>query len=100
MRLQVSAGSFKHSQYVTGCGWVGNELYTCSDDKTVQKISSDGDDQGKVADLVSCPTDLHWFPSGEGRPRTGPDRTESSARLQLLLSDCPTHRIATRVGSK
>jgi intraflagellar transport protein 80 len=70
MRLQVTPATFKHSQYVTGCGWVGNELYTCSDDKTVHKVSSDGEDQGKVTDLDSCPTDLHWFPSGNKRQQS------------------------------
>ena len=67
MKLQVTVGSFKHNEYVTGCGWVGTELYSCSDDKTVHKISSEGDDQGTVTTLESYPTDLHWFPSGKKR---------------------------------
>ena len=65
MRLQVTSGSFKHEQYVTGCGWTGSELYTCSDDKTVHKLTPEGDDAGKVVELKSCPTDLHWYPSGK-----------------------------------
>lgn len=64
MKLQITNGSFKHAEYVTGCGWVGAELYTCSDDKTVRKLSPEGDDLGLVTQLESCPTSLHWFPSG------------------------------------
>mmetsp|Transcript_38252 Transcript_38252/g.94004 ORF Transcript_38252/g.94004 Transcript_38252/m.94004 type:complete len:765 (-) Transcript_38252:162-2456(-) len=70
MRLQVSEGSFKHAEYVTGCGWVGAELYTCSDDKTVHKLTSEGDGQGTVTSLEACPTDLHWFPSGNKRQQS------------------------------
>ena len=70
MRLQVSLGNFRHAEYVTGCGWVGNELFTCSDDKTVHKINAEGESAGVVATLESYPTDLHWFPSGNKRQQS------------------------------
>ena len=89
MHLQVTPGSHKHSQYVTGCGWVGTELYTCSDDKTVHKISADGDDLGKVTDLDSCPTDLHWFPSGENRTQEPSSRPPLVRALQIPQSRTP-----------
>ncbi len=65
MRLQVSIGTFKQSDFITGCGWAGSELYTCGDDKKVHKINAEGDSGDAVInELESFPTDFHWLPSG------------------------------------
>ena len=70
MRLQLSPGNFRHSDFVTACGWVGNDLYTCCDDKIVHKISAEGDHAGQVVTLESFPTDMHWFPSGSSKKQS------------------------------
>mmetsp|Transcript_40835 Transcript_40835/g.96743 ORF Transcript_40835/g.96743 Transcript_40835/m.96743 type:complete len:767 (+) Transcript_40835:180-2480(+) len=71
MRLQVTSAAFKHADFVTGCGFVGSDLYTCSDDKTVRKINADGEDGGQVGEtLKSYPTDMHWFPSASKKQQS------------------------------
>ena len=64
MRLQLAAGNFVHSDFVTACGWAGSDLYTCCDDKAVHQITAEGDHVKEVTkELTGFPTDLHWFPS-------------------------------------
>ena len=65
MRLEVSLANYRHKEFVTGSGWVGNDLFTCSDDKTVHRLSQDEGSAQVVAELESFPTDIHFFPSGE-----------------------------------
>eukprot|EP00277_Geminigera_cryophila_P012189 CAMPEP_0179437838 /NCGR_PEP_ID=MMETSP0799-20121207/21652_1 /TAXON_ID=46947 /ORGANISM="Geminigera cryophila, Strain CCMP2564" /LENGTH=735 /DNA_ID=CAMNT_0021219017 /DNA_START=155 /DNA_END=2363 /DNA_ORIENTATION=- len=70
MRLQLTEGNFKHTDFVTACGWVGNDLYTCCDDKIVHKLTSEGEDGGNVVTLESFPTDMHWFPSANKKQQS------------------------------
>jgi len=70
MRLQLTVGNFKHSDFVTACGWVGNDLYTCCDDKVVHKLTAEGDLGGDVVTLESFPTDMHWFPSANKKQQS------------------------------
>lgn len=64
MRLKVAAPQTHHKDMVTALCWTPtNELYTCSDDGSVSKWDLDGEHQGKVCDLDSYVTDMHWFPS-------------------------------------
>ena len=49
---------------MTACCWSpAHELYTCSDDHTVAKWSMEGEYLGKVCDLDSYATDMHWLPA-------------------------------------
>jgi hypothetical protein len=89
MRLQVSTAAFKHKEFVTGCGFAGSDLYTCSDDKTIRKIKSDGEDGGQIGEtLASFPTDLHWCPSA------------SKGQSDIFACGCSdgTFLLMTRVG--
>lgn len=70
MRLQLTSGNFKHNDFVTACGWVGNDLYTCCDDKVVHKITAEGDHAGEVVSLESFPTDMHWCPSSNKKQQS------------------------------
>mmetsp|Transcript_42074 Transcript_42074/g.98677 ORF Transcript_42074/g.98677 Transcript_42074/m.98677 type:complete len:767 (-) Transcript_42074:943-3243(-) len=80
MRLQVAVGTFKQEDFITGCGWAGNELYTCGDDKKVHKINAEGDSGDVIIkDLDSYPTDFHWLPSG--------DKKKQSEMFALSFSD-------------
>ncbi len=50
MRLEAKqATSPVHTDLASGCGWsVWNELFTCSDDQSIQKWSTAGEPEGKV----------------------------------------------------
>jgi len=65
MRLKVSQlASNHHTEAVTACAWAPtNELFTCSDDKTVCRWNMEGELLGTVATLDTYVTDMHWFPS-------------------------------------
>lgn len=53
-----------HTEAVTACCWSpGNELFTCSDDKTVQRWGMEGESLGKVCSLDSFVTDMDWLPA-------------------------------------
>lgn len=48
----------------TTVGWSAtNELFSCSDDKTILKWNLNGDMNTKVCDVDAYITDMHWFPS-------------------------------------
>ena len=49
---------------------MGNDLYTCCDDKIVHKLTSEGEDGGNVVTLESFPTDMHWFPSANKKQQS------------------------------
>jgi len=49
---------------VTACCWSPqNELFTCSDDKTIARWSMDGEPKGTVCKLDSFATDMSWPPA-------------------------------------
>ena len=49
---------------ITALGWTAsNELYTCSDDKTICKWNMNGEPLGKVMQLDVYVTDFQWFPA-------------------------------------
>lgn len=57
------------TETVTACCWApNNELYTCGDDQAVLKWSMEGEPLGKVCQLDSYVTAMHWFPSIGGQP--------------------------------
>mmetsp|Transcript_10377 Transcript_10377/g.19632 ORF Transcript_10377/g.19632 Transcript_10377/m.19632 type:complete len:756 (+) Transcript_10377:193-2460(+) len=65
MRLKITqAANNIHQDLVSAVGWTSsNELYSCSDDKTVFKWEMTGEANGKVCDLEAYSTDLHWCPT-------------------------------------
>ena len=82
MRLKVSQGERPaHSDICTALGWsVLNELYTCSDDQTIQRWNLSGEHEGKVCGLQCFPTSLHWFPVTS--------KKQSAGASDLLVLGC------------
>ncbi|GBG65480.1 hypothetical protein CBR_g51075 [Chara braunii] len=63
----------KRDQLVAAVGWnSSNELYSCSDDRTVHKWNMNGEAMGKACEIDSYYTDMHWYPSGSKRQQSGP----------------------------
>jgi intraflagellar transport protein 80 len=85
MRLQLTAGNYKHTDFVTACGWVGNDLYTSCDDKIIHKITAEGDHGGDVVTLDSYPTDMHWFPSANKKQQSDMFAAACSDGTYLLV---------------
>mmetsp|Transcript_39397 Transcript_39397/g.47784 ORF Transcript_39397/g.47784 Transcript_39397/m.47784 type:complete len:763 (-) Transcript_39397:804-3092(-) len=75
MRLKTTqAASNVHTDLVSAVGWnPTNELYTCSDDKTVWRWDMNGEAQGKVCEIDAYFTDLHWYPVANKRQQQGND---------------------------
>ena len=73
MRLKVTQSEkAAHSDVVTALGWsVLNELYTCGDDRTIQKWNLAGEHEGKAISLDCYATSLHWFPLASRKQSTG-----------------------------
>lgn len=65
MKLKVTQQPVNlHKDMVTAVCWTPtNELYTCSDDKTVMRWNLQGESMGKVCELDAFVTDMSWFPS-------------------------------------
>lgn len=82
MRLKVSqSDKAAHTDVCTALGWsVLNELYTCSDDQTIQKWSLSGEHEGKVCSLGAFVTCLHWFPIAS--------KKQSAGAADLLVVAC------------
>jgi intraflagellar transport protein 80 len=58
----------------TALGWTtGNELYTCSDDKTVWRWNMDGEPLAQLSSLDTYVTDMCWFPTRRGSSLAGTD---------------------------
>eukprot|EP00227_Mantoniella_beaufortii_P020105 CAMPEP_0197575096 /NCGR_PEP_ID=MMETSP1326-20131121/609_1 /TAXON_ID=1155430 /ORGANISM="Genus nov. species nov., Strain RCC2288" /LENGTH=759 /DNA_ID=CAMNT_0043137801 /DNA_START=154 /DNA_END=2433 /DNA_ORIENTATION=+ len=75
MKLKIQKqGSAIHSDLVSAVGWnVFNELYSCSDDKTVCRWDMSGDAGGKVMDLDTFVTDMQWSPGANKSNAAGND---------------------------
>lgn len=57
MKLKIQQSSAKaHKELAGAVGWnVAGELFSCSDDKSIQRWNSRGEPEGKVGwDLYSC----------------------------------------------
>ncbi len=82
MRLKVSqSDKAAHTDVCAALGWsVLNELYTCSDDQTIQKWSLSGEHEGKVCNLGAYVTSLHWFPVAS--------KKQSAGAADLLVVAC------------
>ena len=79
MRLEVKqAPTNVHTDLCAAVGWTPtNELFSCSDDKTVYKWSMTGEALGKVCDIDAFCTGLHWY--------------TAATRKQQAASDVRTH---------
>ncbi|KAK3271476.1 Intraflagellar transport protein 80 [Cymbomonas tetramitiformis] len=75
MRLKITQSTSNvHTDLASAVGWnPTNELYSCSDDKNVSKWDMNGEHQGQVCSLDAFFTDLHWYPVGSKREKTGSD---------------------------
>ncbi|KAG0618321.1 hypothetical protein M758_4G054400 [Ceratodon purpureus] len=73
MRLALhSPPHSPHKDLVSAVGWnLCNELYTCSDDRTIWRWNRGGEALSKVCTLEVCFTDIHWYPSMSQRQRSG-----------------------------
>ncbi|CAM9962929.1 unnamed protein product [Heterosigma akashiwo] len=64
MKFDITLDTNQHKDMVTSVTWTpNNELFTCSDDKTICKWSMEGECSGKVCDIDAYVTSLSWFPS-------------------------------------
>ena len=64
MRFRLSQTTSAHTEIVSVVGWnANNECYSFSDDKSTYKWDGEGELGGKVCDLDSYVTDMHWFPA-------------------------------------
>ncbi len=72
MRLEVRAGSAAvHSDLASSCGWnAWGELWTASDDQTIQKWSPAGEPEGKVRQQQggwgSLTSSMHGYLASDG----------------------------------
>lgn len=75
MKLKIQQASANvHQDLVTAVGWnVFNELYSCSDDKSIARWDMNGEAGGKVADMESFVTDMQWFPGASKSNSAGND---------------------------
>jgi len=76
MRLRLAQeGTHKHTSMVTAVGWSKNankqyELFSCSDDKTIQKWHIEGSNEGQISTIDAYCTNMHWVPGGKGQSDT------------------------------
>uniref|UniRef100_A0A7S0RGA6 Intraflagellar transport protein 80 homolog n=1 Tax=Pyramimonas obovata TaxID=1411642 RepID=A0A7S0RGA6_9CHLO len=75
MRLKITQSAANiHQDLVSAAGWTPtNELFSCSDDQTIYKWDMTGDAVGKVCDIESYFTDLHWYPVRNKQAAAGTD---------------------------
>jgi intraflagellar transport protein 80 len=67
MKLNISVKAGEHSDIATSVAWSNeNNLFSCSDDKTITKWSSDGAPLSKITSVQSFTTGISWFPSPGG----------------------------------
>lgn len=62
MKLEVSLKE-GHAEMATAVTWVpGNEVFSCSDDKSIMRWGADGEPAGRVATTEGFVTSIAWFP--------------------------------------
>uniref|UniRef100_A0A7S2QU27 Intraflagellar transport protein 80 n=2 Tax=Chlamydomonas chlamydogama TaxID=225041 RepID=A0A7S2QU27_9CHLO len=72
MRLKVKQAPSPHSELAGAVGWnVWNELFSCSDDQTIQKWNLVGEPEGKVCGLDAYYTDMMWYPVSSKKNQAG-----------------------------
>eukprot|EP00976_Prorocentrum_cordatum_P059995 1175725-Prorocentrum_minimum.AAC.3 len=70
----MNLNSCTDQDLVAAAGWTPtNELFSCSDDQTIYKWDMTGDAVGKVCDIESYFTDLHWYPVRNKQAAAGTD---------------------------
>jgi len=64
MKFDIKVVPNQHKDMVTAVTWTpNNELFSCSDDKTVAKWTMEGECTGKVCEFEAFVTSISWFPS-------------------------------------
>jgi len=67
MKFNVKVKANQHSDIATSVAWnVDNQLFSCSDDKTICKWTADGEAVGKIESIQSYITNIDCFP-GTGK---------------------------------
>jgi intraflagellar transport protein 80 len=89
------ANACADEEMVTALGWTTtNELFTCSDDKTIWRWSANGEPLGKVMQLETYVTSFHWFPARQA----GQAAPKASSEVFVIGCVDGTFRLVSKQG--
>jgi intraflagellar transport protein 80 len=64
MKFNINIRSGEHTDIATSVAWSNeNQLFSCSDDKTLAKWSPEGQPAGKITSIQAYTTGISWYPS-------------------------------------
>jgi len=90
MKFNVRVAQNQHSDIATSVAWnVDNQLFSCSDDKTICKWTADGEAAGKIESVQSYITNISCFPgTGKQVSRTHKFSFGHAVEAFIHLSTC------------